>query len=347
MQKSSWTKALLNWYDDHRRELPWREASDPYAIWVSEVMLQQTQVQTVIPYYERFMAEVPGIPQLAALDDQRLRKLWEGLGYYRRASYLKKAAQVLIRDYGGRLPADYEALLGLPGIGPYTAAAIAAMAFQQPYVAMDGNLERIFARILGETEPIHLGPVKGRLKACAEAYLDHDRPGDYNQALMDLGAGVCLSHGRPLCPQCPWQDLCQGKAKGLLYLIPQKAPRKKRRQEARTIFVHVWGKQMLLRQRPDQGLLAGMWEFPNLARTHPRPLEAWEAAFGDRLGDLGSHQHIFSHIQWEMQGYVIQHETRPPFYQGQWVDLHEIASSYALPAAFQIYYQRALSLLSL
>lgn len=345
MSSSLWTDRLLAWYDLHQRNLPWRRTADPYAKWLSEIMLQQTQVQTVLPYYERFMEEVPTIDALARLDDQRLHKLWEGLGYYRRAGYLKKAAQVLVKDYEGKLPSDHETLLSLPGIGPYTAAAISAMAFNQAYVAMDGNLERVFARILAETEPINQRSVKARLKSCAEAYLSHERPGDYNQALMDLGSTVCVPGLNPLCEDCPWEGLCLARKEGLTHLIPQKAPRKKRRQEKRTVFLHVAEDHILIRQRPMKGLLAGLWEFPNISLGHASLPAAWEAHSSFPPSPLGNHRHIYSHIEWDMQGYLWTYPFIPKHFLGHWVSIEEIESHYPLPAAFQVYYRRALALL--
>lgn len=342
MTSSQWTHALLAWYDTHQRDLPWRRTSDPYAKWVSEIMLQQTQVQTVIPYYERFLSELPDIPSLAQVDDRRLHKLWEGLGYYRRANHLKQAAQILVKNYGSQLPRDYASLLTLPGIGPYTAAALAAMAFNLPYVAMDGNLERVFARILAETEPVNQPATKSRLKKAAETYLDHDRPGDYNQALMDLGSQVCLPKTQPLCHSCPWQSLCLGKKEGLTHLIPRKTPPKNRRQENRTVFLHVSQGHILIRKRPPQGLLAGLWEFPNISLARPSPPSSWTQAFSPSPLALGTYRHHYSHITWHMHAYLITHPHPPTYFHGLWVPLAAITTTYPLPAAFQVYYRRAL-----
>ena len=221
--------ALLQWFGQNRRTLPFREDPTPYHVWVSEIMLQQTRVAAALPYYERFIRELPDIPALAACPTDRLDKLWEGLGYYRRVHSMQQAAQVVCREYGGQLPADYDKLLALPGVGPYTAGAIASIGFGLAVPAVDGNVLRVFARLYNDPSPITDPAVK---KAFTRRVMDHqppDAPGDYNQALMELGALVCLPGGAPLCGSCPLAGLCQGRRAGTARSLPCKPQPKPRR----------------------------------------------------------------------------------------------------------------------
>lgn len=244
--------ALLRWYDRNRRNLPWRRTRDPYAIWVSETMLQQTQVATVLPYYHSFMEAFPSVEALDRAPLDAVRSVWSGLGYYRRAANLKQAARVLASRHGGRLPGDYQTLLRLPGVGRYTAGAIMSIAFQRPYPAVDGNVRRVYARLFGRTDT-------KAVDGTAERMVSRSRPGDFNQALMELGATVCLP-AAPLCERCPLAHWCQARASGSFEL-----PRR-RRGETKAVewpLVIIESKsRILLHRRPDDGLLAGLWELP-------------------------------------------------------------------------------------
>ena len=215
---------LLRWYEQNKRTLPFRTVSTPYRVWVSEIMLQQTRVSAALPYFERFMAELPTVADLAACDPERLHKLWEGLGYYSRVRNLQKAAQIVMEQHGGALPADYDALLKLPGVGAYTAGAIASISFGLPVPAVDGNVLRVFARILNDGRDVTRPDVKKDLTACVMELQPPERPGDYNQALMELGALVCLPGGAPLCSECPLRGLCAARALGVQETLPVKAP---------------------------------------------------------------------------------------------------------------------------
>ena len=244
--------ALLRWYDRSKRDLPWRKTRDPYAIWVSETMLQQTQVATVLPYYQRFMEAFPSVEALDRSSLDAVRSAWSGLGYYRRAENLKRAARILVGCHGARLPADYQALLRLPGIGVYTAGAIMSIAFNRRYPAPDGNVRRVYARLLGLTD------LKGIDKS-AEEMVSRGRPGDFNQAVMELGATVCLP-ATPLCGRCPVAHWCRARASGA-FDVPRRQPARTRAVEWPLVLVESRSR-ILLHRRPEGGLLAGLWELP-------------------------------------------------------------------------------------
>ncbi len=302
--------ALFAWYDKNgRTHLPWRKSPSPYHVWVSEIMLQQTRVETVIPYYTRWMEALPDLQALADCPEERLLKLWEGLGYYSRARNLKKAAQQVQEQWGGMLPSNAAQLRTLSGIGPYTAGAIASIAFGEQEIAADGNAYRIAARLLREEEPVEKGATRKRLEEFLRAQLSAERPGDFNQALMDLGSGLCLSNGKPLCGGCPLREFCAGAEVGDARRFPIRLPKKARRIEKKTIFT-IWKKDhILLHKRPEDGLLAGMWELPNQEGFLSKAaVEQWaRAAFGPVfVVDLGRKKHIFSHIEWHMRGFLIR-----------------------------------------
>ncbi len=244
--------ALLRWYDRNKRDLPWRKTCDPYAIWVSETMLQQTQVATVLPYYHRFMEAFPSVEALDRAPLDAVRSVWSGLGYYRRAANLKQAARLVVSRHGGRLPADYQTLLRLPGIGRYTAGAIMSIAFGRRRAAPDGNVRRVYARLLGLRDPKHID-------AAAERMVSHSRPGDFNQAAMELGATVCLP-AQPLCRRCPLAHWCRARACGA-FDVPRGKPVRTRATHWPLVVVESRSR-ILLHRRPDTGLLAGLWELP-------------------------------------------------------------------------------------
>ena len=322
---------LLVWNDENRRILPWREDPSPYHVWLSEIMLQQTRVEAVRGYYARFLAAVPDIPSLAAAPDDVLLKLWQGLGYYSRVRNMKKAAAAVCEMYGGELPHTYEALVKLPGIGAYTAAAIASIAFGESVPAVDGNLIRIFSRLTAYGENARADTAKkaaftfysGALQTIASrsealrSGVFHSEagrnaqnvPGDSNQALMDLGATVCLPNGQPLCEKCPLAAECKAHAEGRETDYPALPPKKERRAEERTVLIIRYKEQVVLRKRPEKGLLAGLFEFPN-AEGFLSEDEA--VAFARSLGfhalrilPAPEAKHLFSHIEWKMKGYLI------------------------------------------
>lgn len=301
---------LLSWYHENRRILPWREEPTPYRVWISEIMLQQTRVEAGRDYFLRFVKQLPAIADLANVDDEALMKLWEGLGYYNRARNLKKAAGIVVEQYGGELPASYEALTALPGIGSYTAGAIASIAFGIKAPAVDGNVLRVISRIMARTDDITLPAVKKRMESELLAVMPADSPGDFNQALMELGATVCLPNGAPKCEVCPVRSLCRARAEDRLDEIPVKKKKKERRIEIKTVLILTDRRgRIALRKRPDTGLLAGMWELPSLEGALTREQAAAELEkqgillTGEGLSAAGNAKHIFSHVEWHMTGY--------------------------------------------
>ncbi len=258
---------LLKWYDEHQRDLPWRNVTDPYPVWISEVMLQQTQVQTVIPYYLKFLEHFPSIAVLAQADTDALLRLWAGLGYYSRARNLQKSAQIIVKQFGGRFPQDYTDVLALPGIGRYTAAAIVSIAFGQTYAVLDGNVSRVLARLLSISGDPKSSAVQNRLWEVAQELLPAKRPGDFNQAVMELGATVC-SPRQPRCLLCPWTRQCLARQRGLQELLPEKARQEKSRRLLRAAVVICHRGRFLIVRRAGQRLLEGFWEFPSAELRH-------------------------------------------------------------------------------
>ena len=331
------TAPLLAWYDANRRILPWREEVTPYRTWVSEIMLQQTRVSAAIPYFERFMAELPDVGALASVREERLFKLWEGLGYYSRARNLHRAAQRIVSNHGGELPQTVEALKKLPGIGDYTASAIASINFGAPEPAVDGNLLRVAARVCGCGGDITDAKVKKEFRARLADAIDRDRPGAYNQAMMDLGATVCLPNGAPLCARCPARGFCAAYREGLTEILPVRGAKKPRRAEERTVFLLLRGGRLAVRRRPDTGLLAKMTEFPNVAGNLDEAgalivLAQWGLA-AKALVPCGTAKHVFTHIEWQMKGYLaeVDGEGAKDF---RWVDAAGF-DALAIPTAFK------------
>ncbi len=330
---------LLCWYETHRRVLPWREDPSPYRTWVSEIMLQQTRVGAALPYYERFLAELPDVRALAAVPEERLFKLWEGLGYYSRARNLRRAARLIVDEYGGELPRTVEALKSLPGVGDYTASAIASINYGAPEPAVDGNLLRVAARLCGCAEDVTDARTKRRMREKMAAAIDRDRPGAWNQAMMDLGATVCLPNGAPLCSQCPARTFCAAYREGLTETLPVRAEKKKRRAEERTVFLLRRGGRIAVRTRPGKGLLAGLTEFPNvegsLDETGARISLAQWGVKPVRLTPCGTAKHVFTHIEWQMKGFAAEVEgDAPPDWR--WADAAEFGTL-AIPSAFRYF----------
>ena len=337
---------LLAWYDEHKRTLPWRGTKDPYRVWVSEIMLQQTRVAAVIPYYERWMEELPAVEALAAVDEEKLMKLWQGLGYYSRARNLQKAAKVIMEQHNGLFPDTREALLKLPGIGEYTAGAVASIAFDRAVPAVDGNVLRVAARVANIAEDILDTKVKKKFQTWMEIAMPADRPGEYNQALMDLGATVCLPNGEPLCESCPLRDICEAKKLGIQNELPVRTKKAKRRTEEMTVYLLLRGDAVALRKRPDSGILAGLWEFPQVSGkmdedSAAEPLENWGLNPVDWKKKLTA-KHIFTHVEWHMTGYVVQVEGDCPGFI--WADRDEL-EKLAVPSAFSKFLEEARTVL--
>ena len=343
---------LLAWYDTHARVLPWREHPAPYRVWVSEIMLQQTRVEAVKPYFERFMTALPTIRDLAEAPEDQILKLWEGLGYYNRVRNMQKAAQKLVVEYDGQMPADFDAILELPGIGSYTAGAIASIAFGLPYPAVDGNVLRVLSRIEKSYDDILKQSVKRRFEQEIKAVIPADRAGDFSQSLIELGAIVCVPNGAPKCGECPLAELCQAHKDGVEMELPKKTPPKSRRIEDKTVLVLVSDNQAALRKRSSKGLLAGMYELPNL-EGHLNSDQVLDYVKAEglspiRIQELPAAKHIFSHIEWHMAGYVVkveepeQQEHDPsddPDSPGKlfFVEKQQMEETYSIPAAFAAY----------
>lgn len=329
---------LLGWYDHAARVLPWRENPLPYRVWVSEIMLQQTRVEAVKPYYERFLSALPTVSTLAAASEETLLKLWEGLGYYNRVRNLQRAARVMTERYGGQVPASFEALLDLPGFGEYTAGAVGSIAFGLRVPAVDGNVLRVVSRVTADARDMTDPKVKRQVTEAVRAILP-GRTGDFNQSLMELGATVCLPNGAPLCEQCPLAQLCEARRQGIAGMLPRKAPKKPRVTEQRTVFLLCAGSRVALCRRPARGLLAGLWELPGVTgalngEQAERQLTDWGLS-GAQPQPLPAAKHIFTHREWHMTGYAVQ--AKQPFGNFVWVTLQQLSADYTLPSAFKIY----------
>ncbi|MCR5251133.1 MAG: A/G-specific adenine glycosylase [Lachnospiraceae bacterium] len=336
---------LLLWYAGNRRVLPWREDPVPYHVWLSEIMLQQTRVEAAKGYYERFLASLPDIPSLAAVPEDELLKLWEGLGYYNRARNLKKAAGVILAQYGGEMPASYEELLALPGIGEYTAGAIASIAFKLPCAAVDGNVLRVCARLLADDTDISDPALKKTRKAELENIMPADRPASFNQALMDLGAMICVPNGAPRCGDCPLSSHCLAKRLKCQDSLPVKKAQKARKIQDRTVFVIRYRDRVLLHKRPPKGLLAGLYELPSAEGHLARP----EALSHVRIlgfvplhiEELPESRHVFSHLEWRMKAYLVRaDELCSPDAPGEDYLLktpQAVSGECSIPSAFSAY----------
>lgn len=330
---------LLCWYDASRRILPWRENPEPYRVWVSEIMLQQTRVEAVKPYYERFLGALPTVSALAQASEEQLLKLWEGLGYYSRVRNLQKAARMVCEEYGGELPRTREELNRLPGIGDYTAGAIASIAYGEACTAVDGNVLRVISRILEREWDIRSAAVKKTVTEMIAQIVPQERPGDFNQSLMELGAMVCLPNGQPKCGECPLQSLCLSCQHERQREIPTKAAKKIRPMEQRVVYLLFRDGRVALRRRPQNGLLSGMWEFPNF-------LVKEEPDLGISLSGLTEGKkakHIFSHLEWHMVSMVAHVQEEGDFY---WASAEELQEEIALPSAFRVFRKEALRILT-
>ncbi len=323
---------LLEWFRDNARKLPWRDDPTPYHVWLSEVMLQQTRVAAVLDYYNRFLMEAPDVAALAVIPEERLMKLWQGLGYYSRARNLQKAAKVIVEEHGGRFPSDYAGIRALPGVGDYTAGAIWSIAFGQAVPAVDGNVLRVYARVCGDDGDITTPQMKKKVTQDLEKVIPVNAAGAFNQALMELGATVCLPNGAPLCERCPAKEFCAALSQERISELPVKAPKKPRRVEARTVWLIFRGNSVALRRRPGRGLLAGLWEFPSETGTGPFP-RGWgiEARSNEYAGQA---KHIFTHIEWHMTLRKVDADTDVLPLGWVWASRAELEQKYAVPNAF-------------
>lgn len=340
---------LLEWYDNNKREMVWRDRMNPYYTWISEIMLQQTRIEAARDYFVRFVGELPDIRSLAEVPEERLMKLWEGLGYYNRARNLKKAAQIVVEKYSGELPADFDLLLELPGIGPYTAGAIASISYGIKAPAVDGNVLRVVMRYLKCGDDIARMPVRRKVETMLLEVMP-ERPGDFNQAIMELGEVICIPNGAPLCEKCPLRESCQAKASDCQEEYPKKAEKKPRRMEERTLLIYEWNGKLGISRRPEKGLLAGLYEFPSLpGKLTGKKMKDMLAKWGvtpERVTSMGTAKHIFSHVEWHMRGFYVRIENADSIEKLpgniKFVTREELKNEYTLPVAFHFYLKKIL-----
>ena len=333
---------LLEWYDKQKRTLPWRSKPTPYRVWVSEIMLQQTRVEAVKPYFERFMKALPTVRKLAACPEEELLKLWEGLGYYNRVRNMQKTAQILVQENKGELPAQFDELMKLPGIGKYTAGAISSIAFGIPVPAVDGNVLRVITRITADERDISKDSVKQSIARDIQEIIPMRRAGDFNQALIELGAIVCVPNGPAKCHECPVAHLCEARQKDIIMELPKKAPKKARSIENKTVLLIKDGEKIAIRKRPKKGLLAGLYEFPNV-EGHLSEDEVLELVKSYGLAPLfiqklEESKHIFTHKEWHMTGYAVRVEELEEETDGLlFVERETVEKEYPIPSAFGAY----------
>ena len=330
---------LLPWYAQNARDLPWRRDNEPYHVWLSEIMLQQTRVEAVKGYYARFLERCPTLEALANAPSDALRKLWEGLGYYSRVRNLQAAAQAVMERHCGVFPRSYDEVLALPGIGPYTAGAICSIAFDLPTAAVDGNVLRVVTRLLASTENITDERTKKSVRDALAAVYPTEA-GTFTQSLMELGATVCVPNGAPKCDECPLKEICRGRESWEQY--PMRGVKKPRRAEDRTVLVLRCGEEEAVRKRPKKGLLAELWEYPNVPGTlDPAEAIAQAEAWGCEPSDIQmqlDRVHIFTHVQWNLRCYYITCRAEPERFL--WVSPEQMDREIALPTAFRMFLRR-------
>ena len=334
---------LISWYRQNKRILPWRDQKNAYYTWVSEIMLQQTRVEAVKPYFLRFIGELPDVKALAECPEEKLMKLWEGLGYYNRVRNMQSAAQVVVAEYGSVLPASYDELLALKGIGSYTAGAIASIAYDIPVPAVDGNVLRVFFFFFEDRQDIMKQSIRRQVEEKLLGIMPKEAPGDFNQALMELGAVVCVPNGPARCTECPVAAFCRAYHHGIVDELPVKAPKKKRTIENRTVLVIQDGERTAIHKRPQEGLLAGLYELPNV-EGHLSMDEALQKVKEMNLEPLHIEplpeaKHIFSHIEWRMTGYRIRVSSLEERKESSFIftEKKQSEKQYAIPSAFRAY----------
>lgn len=335
---------LLEWYQKYKRALPWREDKNPYHVWLSEIMLQQTRIEAVKEYYTRFLKELPTLQDLAKVKEEKLLKLWEGLGYYNRARNLKKAAEMMVQEYQGKMPNTYEKIMTLPGIGEYTAGAISSICFHEKVLAVDGNVMRVISRILASKKNILLPTTKQEIEQKLKNIIPEEA-GDFNEALMELGETICLPNGVPLCEKCPLKAYCKANHQHLTEEIPVRKKKIKRKKENRTVLLLEKEHEIAVSKRKKTGLLAGMYEFPNkegklTKKQIEELLKSWNLEI-ESLKKIGEAVHLFSHLEWHMVAYQIKVKQKNTTFH--WITKKQLKEDFALPSAFakwkQLYLQ--------
>lgn len=326
---------LLNWYKQNQRTLPWREDTNPYHVWISEIMLQQTRIEAVIDYYNRFIEQIPNIKSLAQIDDQKLLKLWEGLGYYNRAHNLKKAAILIQEKYHGIFPNHYEDILSLPGIGEYTASAIGSISFSLKEVTVDGNVLRVYMRFFGKKDCVDDLKFKKQVRADL-MHIIPNQSGDFNQGLMELGETICLPNGIPKCEECPIKEHCQTRKNRNFNEIPVKKKKSEKKIEKYSVLLFLWNDKVAIAKRKENDVLKNLYEFPNIPMIEEKNIKTYlinQHIDYDNFKIGPSYTHIFTHKKWDMNSYVIYLKTLISSYEFK--TIYEIEQSIAIPTAFK------------
>ena len=334
---------VVDWFRENKRDLPWRRRMNAYQVWISEIMLQQTRVEAVKPYYERFLRELPDVEALAAVPEDRLLKLWEGLGYYSRARNLKKAAIQIMDEFGGKFPETYDEIRSLQGVGSYTAGAVSSFVYGLPKAAVDGNVFRVVTRLLADPDDITKAGTRKKIEDLIGEAIPRECPGDFNQGLIELGAIICLPNGAPKCGECPLNSICRACAQGTQLEFPVKKKAKARRVEKRTVFLFCDSSSVAIRKRPDEGLLAGLYEFPNVeGYLDQKEVIEYAKTLGlapIRVKQLGNAKHIFSHVEWHMRGYEILVDELEKSMTGDviFAGRRDLEEKYPMPSAFEAF----------
>ena len=328
---------LVQWYQKNKRILPWRIEKDPYKIWISEIMLQQTRIEAVKEYYHRFMLALPTVNDLASIKEEKLLKLWQGLGYYNRARNLKKAATIIKDEYHGIMPSCYDELVKLPGIGEYTAGAIASIAYNEKVTAVDGNVLRVISRIIGSRKNVLEESTKKEITAMLTSVIPKEA-GDFNEGLMELGETICLPNQDPLCEKCPLKQYCYAYENNVTSELPVREKKQKKETEGKTVFLFMTEEgKIAIRKRPDKGLLAGLYEFPNVDKIlEEKEIEQVAQTYQLKIESIkkaGKYKHIFTHKIWQMHGHkaVVSEENK----EFLWVTMEQLKKEYPIPTAFQ------------
>lgn len=326
---------LLRWYHQNKRELPWRKDQNPYHVWISEIMLQQTRIEAVIGYYDRFIERLPSIQDLAQVNDEELLKLWEGLGYYTRARNLKKAAIMIMEEYDGIFPNTFEQIMSLPGIGEYTASAIGSICFSLKEVTIDGNVLRVYMRLQNCYDNVDDLKIRRKVRNELQKIMPEEA-GDFNQALMELGETICLPNGIPKCSECPLKDFCKGYQNDTYLELPIKNKKKDKKEEEYTILLFYYKNQFVLEKRKESGLLQNLWQFPNIqGHFTKKQLENYLKENNIhflKVKKSVSYTHIFTHKRWNMISYMVELDKND--YNMNWNDLKNLKEK-AIPTAFK------------
>ncbi|MFI3171334.1 MAG: A/G-specific adenine glycosylase [Eubacteriales bacterium] len=336
-------ESLVSWYINNKRDLPWRHHITAYRVWVSEIMLQQTRVEAVKPFYHRFLEALPTVESLASVEEDKLLKLWEGLGYYNRVRNMKVAAQQIMENYHGEFPTTFEEIQKLKGIGGYTAGAIASIAFGIAKPAVDGNVLRVISRVLGDEDDIMKASMKKRLEGYLEEVIPSNHASEFNQGLIELGATICVPNGKPKCEECPVESWCVARREGRIDELPVKSKTKERKIENKTVLIFKDADRIAINKRGAKGLLAGLYELPNMkGHLSQEEVIKYSKSIGlmpIRVELCGEHKHIFSHVEWHMRGYEIRVDELENSCTEKFLFItpEEVEETYPIPAAFEGY----------